>query len=168
MVGSATTRTQAVVSEVAVLPPLAATSAATVTATVPAVVSTTAPRVATFATSSPALNNALNPVSMPAKKVAVLTPLVATTVAVTALNSVLHPHTLGTRATAVQPHAKMAHVKLVAGKSGVVTTAMQPGQPHAALLAINLPVVLSPSAPATSSLTQPQAKALQSAVAHAC
>jgi hypothetical protein len=123
------------------------------------------------------LNNAPNPASTSAKKVAVLTLPVVTTattpVAVTALNSVLLQRTLGTKATAALPHvktrAKTAHVKVAAGKSVVVTTAMQLGPPPAAL---RVQVTSSPAAPsslvpATSNRT-PQAKALQSAAVHAC
>ena len=132
---------------------------------------TTAPRVATSATSSHALSNAPNPGLTSAKKVAVLTLPVATTGVAIALNSVLHPHTLGTRATADLPHvktrAKMAHVKVAVGKSVAVTTAMQPGQPHAAQPVISLHAAPNNLVPATSSHT-PQAKVLPSAAVHAC
>ena len=158
---------------VAVLPPVAATSVATVTATMLAVVLTTAPLVATSAKSSRVSNNAPNPVSISAKKVAVLTlPVAVTTAVVTALNSAAHLRTPGTKATAalhrVKTPVKTVHVKVAVGKSVAVITAMQPDQPPEVLLAINLAVAPNPSAPATSSLTPLPAKALPSAAVHAC
>ena len=162
---SATTPMQGVASAVAVQLQVAATSAATVIAM--AVVLTTALHVATSAKSSHASNNAPNPVSN-AKKVDVLTPLVVTTVVVTALNSVAHLRTHGTKATAALPHVKMhartVLVKVAAGKTVAATTATQHVQPLAALLATSSPVAPSSLAPATSSPT-PQAKALQASVA---
>ena len=89
------------------------------------------------------------------------------------MSNALHPLTLGTRATAVLPHvktlAKIPHVKVAAGKSVALTTAMQPGQPHAELRVPVTSLHAAPSnlAPATSNPT-PQAKALPSAVVHAC
>jgi hypothetical protein len=119
--------------------------------------------VATSAKSSHASNNALNPVSN-AKKVDVLTPPVV----VTALNSVAHLLTHGTKATAALPHVKMhartVHVKVAAGKTVAATTATQHAPPLAALLATSSPVAPSSLVPATSSHT-PQAKALQASVA---
>jgi hypothetical protein len=152
---------QAVVSVVAVPPRVAATMLA--------VVLTTGPRVATSATSSPVLSNVPNPVLISAKKVSVL----KHPVVVIALSNALHPLTPGTRATAVLPHvktlAKMAHVKVAAGKSVALTTAMQPGQPHAALRVPVTSLHAAPSnlVPATSSHTLLQAKAPPSAVARA-
>jgi hypothetical protein len=123
--------------------------------------------VATSAKSSHASNSAPNPVSN-AKKADVLTPLVVTTVVVTALNSAAHQPTHGTKATAALPrvkmHAKTVHVKAAAGKTVAETTATQLVQPLVALLATSSPVAPSSLVPATSSHT-PQAKALQASVA---
>ncbi len=165
MVVSAITPTQAVASAVAVPPLVAATSVATVTAM--AVVLTTALHVATSAKSSPASNNAPNPVSN-AKKADVLTLLVVTTAAVTALNSAALLLTHGTKATAALPHVKMhaktVLVKVAAGKTVAAITATQHALHLAALLATSSPVAPNSLAPATSSPT-PQAKALQASVA---
>jgi hypothetical protein len=160
---------QAVVSGVAVPPLVDATSVATVTATM-VVALTTAPRVATSATSNPALSNAANRASMPAKTVAVLMPPVATTVVVTALSSVAHLRTPGTRATAALLRAKMlaktAHVKAAAGKIVVVTTGMPHVLPPAAqrVQVTSSPAAPSNLVPATSNRTL-QAKALPASVA---
>jgi hypothetical protein len=90
------------------------------------------------------------------------------------LNNVLPPRTLGTKATAALPRAKTpartAHVKVAAGKTVVVTTAMPPVLPHAVqrVLVTSSPVAPSNLVLATSNLTL-LAKALQaSVVAPAC
>jgi len=95
-------------------------------------------------------------------------------VAVTALSSALRLRTLGTRATAALPRAKMpaktVHVKLAVGKSAAVTTATPPAPPRAALPVPVTSLHAAPSllVPATSSPTPLQAKALPSAAARAC
>ena len=175
MAASAITPTQAVVSVVVVPPLVAATSVATVTVTMLAVALTTAPRMATSAKSSRVSNNAPNPVSISAKKVAVLTlPEAVTTAVVTALSSALHLRTLGTRATAALPraktHARTVHVKAAAGKIVVVTTATPPVLPLAVqrVQVTSLPAAPSSLVPATSN-PMLLAKVLQaSVVAPAC
>jgi hypothetical protein len=116
------------------------------------------------------LNNAQNRASTSAKKLAVLTLPVVTTVVVTALSNALHPLTLGTRVTAALPraktHARTVHVKAAAGKSVVVTTATPHVLPPAArrVQVTSSPAAPSSLVPATSNHT-PQAKALQASVA---
>lgn len=167
MVVSAITPMQAVVSAVVVPPQVAVTSVATASVTV--VVLTTAPHVATFVTSNLDLNSAANPASMPAKRVAVLTPLAVTTVAATALSNAPLPPTHGTVATTVvhrvKTHTRMVHVKVAAGTSVAAITAMQHAPPLAARLATSLHADPSSLAPATSSPTLQRAKALAANVA---
>jgi hypothetical protein len=165
---------QVVVSVVDVPPPVAAISVAPATGTMAVVVLTTAPRVATFATSNPDLSSAANPASMPAKRALVLKPPVVTTVAVSALSSEAHLLTLGTVATAALPrvktHVKTALVKVAAGKTVVVTTAMPLVQHHAARLGRATSLLAAPSSlvPAISNPTRRLAKALPNAAALAC
>ncbi len=113
----------------------------TVTATMAAVL-TTALHAATFAMSHPALISAQRLLTLG-------------TVAITALPLGKTP-------------VRMAHVKAVAGKTVVVTTATPPVRPHAAQPVTSSPAAPSTLAPATSNPTL-RAKALQASVAeHAC